>query len=544
MTRRYWNKPLNTADQQALFEQDVNYARSSTYISRTDRLEALEPTKEYITPIDPADETWRYSKITTANQTYHSNLFRKTTPSAPNYTTGESSRSNTTITTGRNTHYSATRNETNTGKSSYSGGNPVSTLRPILPQTAASPVHMNGDGVSSTVLEILEMQGPMTMKNIIDEIINSYGHKKVSKVVNEICIKTATRQYTSVTVVYPTIASPEPTPALDADFHSHSTHINYTTLTGFFLQDNNDTDPSTFDYTTTNFGLINRNYPNDNECDSSFTQWQKFEHYVANLNAKSGKNTNYKVLYMGRHGEGWHNAAETYYGTPAWNCYYSEMDGNGTVTWADAHLTPNGVKQAQVASNFWASEIANQKIPVPQSYYVSPLTRCLQTANITFSTVKLPRQYPFIPLIKEYFREGISGHTCDRRSNRTYIHDSFPGYRIEKGFSELDLLWKPLLGEVATDQDIRSRTVLDQVFRSDDAPYISITSHSGELASVLRGGASADFDGGLDEFINLSWDYEESARSWVHVTGLFVREGENTFFDDLKRSSQFLTDIE
>jgi len=22
---------------------------------------------------------------------------------------------------------------------------------------------------------------------------------------------------------------------------------------------------------------------------------------------------------MGRHGEGWHNAAETYYGTTAWN---------------------------------------------------------------------------------------------------------------------------------------------------------------------------------------------------------------------------------
>lgn len=22
---------------------------------------------------------------------------------------------------------------------------------------------------------------------------------------------------------------------------------------------------------------------------------------------------------MGRHGEGWHNAAETFYGTPAWN---------------------------------------------------------------------------------------------------------------------------------------------------------------------------------------------------------------------------------
>ena len=47
----------------------------------------------------------------------------------------------------------------------------------------------------------------------------------------------------------------------------------------------------------------------------------------------------YKVLFLGRHGDGIHNAAESYYGTPAWNCYYSELDGNGTVVWADALLT-------------------------------------------------------------------------------------------------------------------------------------------------------------------------------------------------------------
>jgi hypothetical protein len=48
-------------------------------------------------------------------------------------------------------------------------------------------------------------------------------------------------------------------------------------------------------------------------------------------------------------------------------------------------------------------------------------------------------------------------------------------------------LWKPLMGEVPTDQDIRSRTVLNDVFSHDDSAWISITSHSGELASVLRG---------------------------------------------------------
>jgi hypothetical protein len=37
------------------------------------------------------------------------------------------------------------------------------------------------------------------------------------------------------------------------------------------------------------------------------------------------------------------------------------------------------------------------------------------------------------------------------------------------------------------DQDIRSKSALDDVFGNDNSAWISITSHSGELASVLRG---------------------------------------------------------
>lgn len=37
------------------------------------------------------------------------------------------------------------------------------------------------------------------------------------------------------------------------------------------------------------------------------------------------------------------------------------------------------------------------------------------------------------------------------------------------------------------DENIRSKTALDEVFSSDDSTYISITSHSGEIASILQG---------------------------------------------------------
>jgi broad specificity phosphatase PhoE len=141
------------------------------------------------------------------------------------------------------------------------------------------------------------------------------------------------------------------------------------------------------------------------------TQWQKFEAQVNWLNANAPLNTVYKVFFAGRHGEGYHNAAQTYYGTPGWNCYWAEINGNATAEWDDADLTPNGVNQALVAHNFWQHEIAVQKIPYPQSYYVSPLTRCLKTANLTFSGLDLPVYYPFLPMIKELLREGISIHT-------------------------------------------------------------------------------------------------------------------------------------
>ena len=266
------------------------------------------------------------------------------------------------------------------------------------------------------------------------------------------------------------------------------TYINYTTVTGYFLQDEPSTNASSFNFMTTNFGLINRTYPSDESVHrQNLTQWQRFQHQVAALNRAAPQGTEYKLLFMGRHGDGYHNDAQAFYGTPAWNCYYSIRDGNATVTWSDAHLSPLGVTQALAVNGFWRTEIETQKIQAPQSYYTSPLTRCLQTANYTFNGLDLPAQYPFAPEVKELFREGISGHTCDRRGSRTYIHESFPGYKIEPGFSENDQLWEALHGETTVDQAIRSKTVLDQVFSTDKSTYISITSHSGEIASILSG---------------------------------------------------------
>ncbi|OBT86125.1 hypothetical protein VE02_05402 [Pseudogymnoascus sp. 03VT05] len=263
-----------------------------------------------------------------------------------------------------------------------------------------------------------------------------------------------------------------------------SSYLKYSTVPGYFLQDIDSTATDGFDYTATNFGLIDQSYDSDASFDpeGTKTQWERFENEVAALNIGSTADERYAVLYLGRHGEGYHNVAESSYGTPAWNCYWSELDGNGTFVWADAQVTPNGIAQAEKAHAFWTSQIASQKQSLPESFYTSPMSRCLETAKLTFEGLVTP----FTPLIKEYLREGISMHTCDRRSTKSYIASNYPGWPFEAGFTEKDELWTKTTAESSSAQDERSKSALDSIFSSDPSSFLSITSHSGEIGSLLR----------------------------------------------------------
>jgi hypothetical protein len=84
------------------------------------------------------------------------------------------------------------------------------------------------------------------------------------------------------------------------------TVIEYSTVSGYFLQDDNSTSTTGFDYANVNFGLINQTY--DTDTDASLTQWQRFAVKLENLQDSAPKDTSYKLVFMGRHGEGNHNA--------------------------------------------------------------------------------------------------------------------------------------------------------------------------------------------------------------------------------------------
>lgn len=84
-------------------------------------------------------------------------------------------------------------------------------------------------------------------------------------------------------------------------------------------------------------------------------------------------------------------------------------------------------------------------------------------------------------------RETLGVHTCDRRSSKAYIHETYPSYTFEPGFAENDELWVPDLRESDSAETKRSKELLDDIFSHDASTFISFSSHGGEIAAILRG---------------------------------------------------------
>lgn len=166
-------------------------------------------------------------------------------------------------------------------------------------------------------------------------------------------------------------------------------------------------------------------------------------------------------------------------------CYWSALDGADGITWADAHLTPLGESQAKDVHDLWSTQLA-LGIPHPETYYVSPLTRTIQTADLSFSSLPLPASKPYKPLIKELLREALGVHTCDRRSTASHLRATYPHLSFEPGFSEQDMLWQPDYREPRSAREYRLKMLLDEVFEVDEGVFLSFTSHSGAIGAVLR----------------------------------------------------------
>lgn len=258
-------------------------------------------------------------------------------------------------------------------------------------------------------------------------------------------------------------------------------NIEYSAVPGFFKQSIWGANVTEIGPVPKRFGLI----------DGHDKYWRSFREKIKKMNKKSGKDTTYKVLFLGRHGEGFHNLGLNYYGEEEWDRKWGRLTGNGTITWGpDAKLTPNGIEQAKRVNALWKDEMHNGGgIPLPTALFVSPLRRTLYTLNESFAgVVDCPP-----PLIVENLRDAYGLRTSDWRHNKTWIHERFPGFEFEEWFTERDELWEEGKREPTEHVQERVKDVLDRIFTLSDT-YLALVAHDKVISATFNLTGHPDYD--------------------------------------------------
>ncbi|GJJ10399.1 hypothetical protein Clacol_004625 [Clathrus columnatus] len=204
--------------------------------------------------------------------------------------------------------------------------------------------------------------------------------------------------------------------------------------------------------------------------DTTPARWENLKRRISELNeAGTESSTTYRVLFIGRHGEGYHNCAMETYGREAWRNYWSKLMDK---PWGpDPLLTDVGTEQAYNVNSIWKQELS-AGIPIPEGFYSSPLSRAIQTALISFEEIAFPsgNNAAVAPkaLIMEKLREGnYHQHTCNMRRTRSFIKETYPQFEIEEGFTEDDVFWNNKCTETEDSLRNRVREGLDEIFEKD-----------------------------------------------------------------------------
>ncbi|KAK8107280.1 histidine phosphatase superfamily [Apiospora kogelbergensis] len=264
--------------------------------------------------------------------------------------------------------------------------------------------------------------------------------------------------------------------------------FNFECLKGFFMtHPSMKQDPAYALSTHADLGLIPQSYGTaiGSGEDSQLSPWQCFANHVERLNRNAKEGELYKVLYVGRHGQGFHNVMEAKVGTPAWESHWALLDGDGDAIWADSELTNQGKREATDNAKVWRRLIEQENMPWP-ALYCSPLQRCLETARLSFEDLAASKGKIYQPMVKENLRERMGRHTCDRRSSRTWIREHYPSYLIEPGFTEKDELFEADRRETDEEHVLRTRIAMDELFEHEASYFVSITMHSMASRMLMR----------------------------------------------------------
>ena len=257
--------------------------------------------------------------------------------------------------------------------------------------------------------------------------------------------------------------------------------LDYSTVAGYFKQDDARTQEWVFDFHQENFGLITDQFSGD----GSQAPWQRFARWVDKMNGDATDGESFRVLFIGRAVESKHNVASGKYGSTDFDNFKSKHPGDAQFNWTDPQITVRGRVQTEVNHGFMSTQLTQQKMPAPQSYYVSPLARTLDTAEKIFGGLDLPFDRQFRPIVKEDLRETHGVRMCDKRSSATWIREHFPGFTLEQGFPFDDERWNPDLRETEEEHTARTQRFLDAIFASDPNTWISLTCHAGTSKTLM-----------------------------------------------------------
>lgn len=241
-----------------------------------------------------------------------------------------------------------------------------------------------------------------------------------------------------------------------------------------FKQSLAETNEYEFDYLKQDFGVVK--------------SWDHVFSKLDLLNQESAQDDDvqYKVFFLARHGQGYHNLANSKYGQKAWDEKWSHMTGDGEMVWApDPDLTEEGINQAKSNSTAWGQQL-EKGVRLPTKWFASPFSRSIDTLILTWDKyIDLKKVQP---LIKEDIRETMGVHLCDKRSSRSIIASKYEpkGFVIEPGFAEEDIYFKDDYREPIEQHSIRINRSFQYMFNNcPNDSVINITSHSGSIRSQL-----------------------------------------------------------
>tara|TARA_Y100001970_G_C14188801_1_gene834122 strand:+ start:204 stop:797 length:594 start_codon:yes stop_codon:yes gene_type:complete len=165
-----------------------------------------------------------------------------------------------------------------------------------------------------------------------------------------------------------------------------------------------------------------------------------------------------KTLFLIRHGHALHNELFHKIGVQAFRL--SEV--------IDSPLTSKGIEQAQKLEKEWKNKTEIELV------LVSPLTRCLQTANYIFGNTNIPI------VCQEFLREyPIGEDTCNMRSQTNSLKNNFPNIDFSDIHLKIDSLWTE---ERETIEQLNSRIqTMVQYIQERKENKIAIVGHSSYL---------------------------------------------------------------